>query len=111
VDVGLACRVLGLGRFFLAWFPSLSLEESLPLRRDYEAGAQSPWIDVAWSNHPMWDGVGFTLSLSGGEETPEAVRLALVDTVQVLRGRIVPAMRVDREKLFSPDLKSLESGV
>jgi hypothetical protein len=32
VDVSLACRVLGLGGFFLAWLPSLSLEESLPLQ-------------------------------------------------------------------------------
>jgi hypothetical protein len=30
VDVSLESRVLGSGRFFLAWFPSLYLEESLP---------------------------------------------------------------------------------
>jgi hypothetical protein len=48
----------------------------------------------------MWDGVGFTLSLSGGEETPEAVRLALMEKVRVLG-----------EKPFSPNLKSLESDV
>jgi hypothetical protein len=32
VDVGLARRVLGSRRFLLAWLPSLSLEESLPLQ-------------------------------------------------------------------------------
>jgi hypothetical protein len=28
---GLVHRVFGLGRFFLSWLPSVSLEESLPL--------------------------------------------------------------------------------
>jgi hypothetical protein len=32
VDVGLAYRVFGLARFFLAWLPSFSLGDSLPLR-------------------------------------------------------------------------------
>jgi hypothetical protein len=59
----------------------------------------------------MWDDVRFTLSLSRGEETPKAVCLALVEKVRVLEGRIVSAMRVQEERPFSPDLKSLESGV
>jgi hypothetical protein len=59
----------------------------------------------------MWDGVGFTLSLSGSEETPEVVHLALVEKVQVLGGKIVSAMRVKGGKPFSPNFKSLESGV
>jgi hypothetical protein len=59
----------------------------------------------------MWDGVGFTLSLSRGEETPEVVHLALVEKVRVLGGRIVSAMRVKGEKPFSPDMKSLESSI
>jgi hypothetical protein len=59
----------------------------------------------------MWDGVGFTLSLFGGEETPKVVCLALVEKGRVLLGRIVSAMRVKGEKPFSPDMKSLESGV
>jgi hypothetical protein len=59
----------------------------------------------------MWDGAGFTLSLSRGEEAPRAVRPALVEKIQVLRGAIVPSMHVEEEKPLSPDLKSLESGV
>jgi hypothetical protein len=46
-----------------------------------------------------------------GEETPEAVCLALVEKVRVLKGWIMSAMCVEGEKPFSPDLKSLESGV
>jgi hypothetical protein len=82
-----------------------------PTHRDCQAGAQSPWIDAAWSNHPRWDGVEFTLSLSRGEETIEVVHLALVEKVQVLVGRFVSTIHVKGEKPFSPDLKSLESGV
>jgi hypothetical protein len=82
-----------------------------PTRRDYQDGAQSPWTNATWSNHPMWDGVGFTLSLSGCEETPEEVCLALVEKVRVLSRRIVPVMHVKGEKPFIPDLKSLESDV
>jgi hypothetical protein len=52
-----------------------------PTRRDCQIGAQSPWTEAAWSNQPMCDGVGFTLSLSGGEETPETDCLALVEKV------------------------------
>jgi hypothetical protein len=59
----------------------------------------------------MWDGVGSTLSLFGGEETPEVVHLALAKTVRSLGGRIVLTMRVEGEKPFRPDLESLESGV
>jgi hypothetical protein len=70
-----------------------------------------PRTNATWSNHPMWDGVGFTLSLSRGEETPEVVHLALVEKVRVLGGRIVSAMRVKGEKPFSPDMKSLESSI
>jgi hypothetical protein len=32
MDASLEYGVLGLGRFFIAWLPRLSLEESLPLR-------------------------------------------------------------------------------
>jgi hypothetical protein len=59
----------------------------------------------------MWHGIRFTLSLSEGEKAPEAVRLALVEKVRVLRGRIVLAMHVEGENPYSLDLKSLESGV
>jgi hypothetical protein len=46
LDVGLTCRVLGSGRFFLTSLPSLSLEESLPLR------ARTPRLS-GWSPEPL----------------------------------------------------------
>jgi hypothetical protein len=59
---------------------------------DYQAGAQSPWTDVAWSNHPMWGSVEFTPSLSGGVKAHKAVGLAMVEKVRVPRGdRVVHA--------------------
>jgi hypothetical protein len=59
----------------------------------------------------MWDSVGFTLSLSKGEEAPEVVRINLVEMVRVLGRKIVLAMRVKGEKPFGLNLRSLESGV
>jgi hypothetical protein len=41
---------------------------------------------VTWFSHPMWSEAGFILPLSGGEEAPEVVYLALVEKVRVLRG-------------------------
>jgi hypothetical protein len=82
-----------------------------PTRHNCQARAQSPWTDTAWSNFPTWHGVGFKLSLSGDEETFEAVHLALVDKVRILGGRIVLAIHVKGEKPFSPDMKSLEYGI
>jgi hypothetical protein len=50
VDASLEHGVLGSGRFFLAWSPSLSLEESLPLQAHtlrLSGWAQVPWTEVA----------------------------------------------------------------
>jgi hypothetical protein len=73
-------------------------------------GAQSPWTNAAWYNHLTWDGVEFTLSLSGGKEDYGADRHVPVEKIRVLRG-ILQSMRVEGEKPLSPDLKGLESGV
>jgi hypothetical protein len=78
VDVSLESRVLSSGRFFPAWLPSLSLEKSLPYGHVC-CLVQPP--------HVGGRGARFIPPLSKGKESPEAVYLALVEKVPVLRDR------------------------
>jgi hypothetical protein len=57
-----------------------------PTYCDCQAGVHGSWTEVAYSNHPMWDGVGFTLSLSTDEDIPEVVHLDWVEKDRVLGG-------------------------
>jgi hypothetical protein len=70
VNVRLEHIVLGPGLFFFIWPPSFSWGSLCPSGAsccDRQAGAQSPWIGVALSNHHAWDSAWFTPSFSEGE--------------------------------------------
>jgi hypothetical protein len=66
---------------------------------------------AAWFNHPMWSEAGFILPLSRGEEAPEAVYLALVEKVRVLRGDPCGPCVLKERSPLARNLKGLESSI
>jgi hypothetical protein len=75
VDVSLESRVLGSGRFFLAWLSTFSLEKSCPCGPVCLSSLITPCGEVP---NPYY-------LYPRGEESLEEVRLALVEKVRVLR--------------------------
>jgi hypothetical protein len=72
--------------------------------RDYLAGARSPWIDAAWSNHPMWMVSSSHYPYPGAWKHLRWLALPWWRGFES-SGWIVLFMRVEGEKPLSPDLK------